>query len=37
MSIAPTTDTNGLADMITAAAGASLNYNIQVDTPEAIL
>jgi hypothetical protein len=32
MSIAPTTDTNGLADMITAAAGASLNYNIQVDT-----
>jgi len=32
MNIAPTTDTNGLADMITAAAGASLNYNIQVDT-----
>ena len=32
MTIAPTTDTNGLADMITAAAGASLNYNIQVDT-----
>ena len=32
MSIAPTTDTNGLADMIAAAAGASLNYNIQVDT-----
>jgi hypothetical protein len=32
MSIAPTTDTNGLADMITAAAGGSLNYNIQVDT-----
>ncbi len=32
MSIAPTTDTNGLADMITAATGASFNYNIQVDT-----
>ena len=32
MSIVPTTDTNGLADMITAAAGGSLNYNIQVDT-----
>ncbi len=32
MNIAPTTDTNGLADMISAAAGASLNYNIQVDT-----
>ena len=32
MSIAPTTDTNGLADMITTAAGGSLNYNIQVDT-----
>ena len=32
MNIAPTTDTNGLADMITAAAGGSLYYNIQVDT-----
>ena len=32
MNIAPTTDTNGLADMISAAAGASLNYNLQVDT-----
>jgi hypothetical protein len=32
MNIAATTDTNGLADMITAAAGGSLNYNIQVDT-----
>jgi hypothetical protein len=31
MSIAPTTDTNGLADMISAEAGASLYYNIQVD------
>jgi hypothetical protein len=32
MSIAPTTDTNGLADMISGEAGASLYYNIQVDT-----
>ena len=32
MTIAPTTDTNGLADMISAAAGGSLNYNLQVDT-----
>ncbi len=32
MSIAPTSDTNGLADMITTAAGGSLNYNLQVDT-----
>jgi hypothetical protein len=32
MNIAPTTDTNGLADMITAAAGGSVNYNIQVDS-----
>ena len=30
--IAPTTDTNGLADMIAASAGGSLNYNLQVDT-----
>ena len=33
MNIAPTTDTNGLADMISAAAGGSLDYNIQVDSP----
>ena len=32
MSIAPTTDTNGLADMISGEAGGSLYYNIQVDT-----
>jgi hypothetical protein len=32
MNIAPTTDTNGLADMILAAAGASMDYNIQVDS-----
>ena len=32
MNIAPTTDTNGLADMITAAAGGSLYYNIQADS-----
>jgi len=32
MNIAPTTDTNGLADMISATAGGSLNYNLQVDT-----
>ena len=32
MNIGPTTDTNGLADMISAAAGSSLNYNLQVDT-----
>lgn len=32
MSIAPTSDSNGLADMISSAAGASLNYNLQVDT-----
>ena len=32
MNIAPTTDTNGLADMISAAAGGSLNYNLQVNT-----
>jgi hypothetical protein len=31
-SIAPTTDTNGLADMISGEAGATLDYNIQVDT-----
>jgi len=32
MTIAPTTDTNGLADMISSTGGASLNYNLQVDT-----
>jgi Glycosyl hydrolase catalytic core/F5/8 type C domain/Carbohydrate binding module (family 6) len=32
MNIAPTTDTNGLADMISASAGGILNYNLQVDT-----
>jgi hypothetical protein len=32
MNIAPTTDTNGLADMISAAAGGSVDYNIQVDS-----
>ncbi|MEJ0090477.1 MAG: glycosyl hydrolase [Limisphaerales bacterium] len=31
MSIAPTDDTNGLADMISAAANGSLDFNIQVD------
>jgi Glycosyl hydrolase catalytic core/Carbohydrate binding module (family 6) len=33
MNIAPTTDTDGLADMISAAAFASVDYNIQVDSP----
>lgn len=32
MNIAATSDTNGLADMISAAAGGSVDYNIQVDT-----
>ena len=32
MSIAPTTDATGLADMIAGEAGASVDYNIQVDT-----
>lgn len=32
MNIAATTDTNGLADMISAAAGGNADYNIQVDT-----
>jgi hypothetical protein len=31
MDIAPTTDIDGLADMMTTAAGGSMNYNIQVD------
>jgi hypothetical protein len=33
MNIAPTTDTDGLADMISTAAGGSVDYNIQVDSP----
>ena len=33
MNIAPTTDTDGLADMISASALASLDYNIQADSP----
>jgi hypothetical protein len=33
MNIVPTTDTNGLADMTSTASGASLNYQLQVDTP----
>ena len=33
MNIAPTTDTNGLADMISSAAGGSVDYNLQVDSP----
>jgi hypothetical protein len=33
MNIAPTTDTNGLADMISAATFGSVDYNIQVDSP----
>jgi hypothetical protein len=33
MSIAPTTDTNGLADMKSTAAGGSVDYNIQIDSP----
>lgn len=33
MNIAPTTDTNGLADMIAASANGSCDYNLQVDTP----
>ena len=31
MNIAPTTDTNGLADMIASAANGNVDYNIQVD------
>ncbi len=31
MNIAPTTDTNGLADMISTAVAASVDYNIEVD------
>jgi hypothetical protein len=33
MNIAPTTDMDGLADMISTAAGGSVDYNIQVDSP----
>ena len=32
MNIAPTTDVDGLADMISSAAGASVDYNLQVDS-----
>ena len=32
MNIAPTTDTNGLADMVSSSFGGSVDYNIQVDT-----
>lgn len=32
MNIAPTTDTNGLADMKSTAVGGSVDYNIQVDS-----
>ena len=32
MNIAPTTDVDGLADMISTAAGGSVDYNIQVDS-----
>ena len=37
MNIAPTTDTNGLADMISASAFASVDYNLQVDSPGSYL
>ncbi len=33
MNIAPTTDVNGLADMISSAAGGSVDFNLQVDSP----
>jgi hypothetical protein len=33
MNIAPTTDIDGLADMVSTAAGGSVDYNIQVDSP----
>jgi hypothetical protein len=33
VNIAPTSDTDGLADMIATAAGGSVDYNIQVDSP----
>jgi hypothetical protein len=33
MNIVPTTDTNGLADMTSAAAGSSLDFQLQVDEP----
>jgi hypothetical protein len=37
MNIAPTTDSDGLADMISAAGLASADYNIQVDSPGSYL
>ena len=37
MNIAPTTDTDGLADMISASAFASVDYNLQVDSPGSYL
>jgi Glycosyl hydrolase catalytic core/Carbohydrate binding module (family 6) len=37
MNIAPTTDSDGLADLISAAAFASADYNIQVDSPGSYL
>ncbi|HTR41511.1 MAG TPA: glycosyl hydrolase, partial [Pseudomonadales bacterium] len=33
MNIVPTTDTNGLADMTSAAAGSSLDYQLEVNAP----
>lgn len=37
MNIAPTTDADGLADMISATSLASVDYNIQVDSPGSYL
>ncbi len=37
MNIAPTTDVDGLADMISTAADGSVDYNIQVDSPGSYL
>jgi hypothetical protein len=37
MNIAPTADADGLADMISAATFASVDYNIQVDSPGSYL
>jgi hypothetical protein len=37
MNIAPTTDIDGLADMISAATFASVDYNLQVDSPGSYL
>jgi len=33
MNIVPTTDVDGLADMVSAAAGGNVDYNVQVDSP----